>query len=113
MWEGKGEPAFSWMSGKEKNHQEPNALKIKLKRGAVSSINRADTEQTALPEAPSGCGALSSPLPSASQQIQPYQHLLSAHQAPPQATEVHSPALSPVKSTTKSLALFVGLLLLP
>lgn len=45
----KEEPAFFWMSGKEKKPSRTQALKIQLLRGAVSSINRADTEQTALP----------------------------------------------------------------
>lgn len=68
-----GASFFLDVRGGKKNHREPKLLKIKLIKGAVSSINRADTEQTALPGAARGCGALSSPLPSApvSQHLQP------------------------------------------
>lgn len=77
------------------------ALKIQLIRGAVSSINRADTEQTALPGAPGGCGALSSLCPPSSS-------------SPVCSSSGHkSSALSPAKATMKSLDLFVGLLPLP
>lgn len=46
--------SFSLGVREGKNHLEPDALKIKLTRGAVSSVSGADTEQTALPEHPGG-----------------------------------------------------------
>lgn len=49
-----GGASFSLGVREGKNHLEPDALKIKLTRGAVSSVNGADTEQTALPERPGG-----------------------------------------------------------
>lgn len=49
-----GGASFSLDVREGKNHLEPDALKIKLIRGAVSPVNPADTEQTALPEHPGG-----------------------------------------------------------
>lgn len=59
--------ASSFLDGRrgKKPPRTQGSLKIKPTRGAVSSINRAGSEQTALPGAPRGCGAPSSPLPSA------------------------------------------------
>lgn len=74
MWGGKGKPSLGCQGGKKPIKE---SLKIKAIRAAISSVNRADSEQTALPGAPlclPAAPALSAPAISSSRSSSGHQN---------------------------------------